>query len=388
MIDKDFQDLLFKYFHKTASASEREKLFHLLSKEEYREQAQAIMNTLYNQEWEPLENIDFNREEILNNILSQDATPEKKIIHWKKIFAYAASIALVLGFYFYFQADRSQVKQADLAQQHDIPAGGNKAILTLGDGKQIVLDGLTEGTVLQEGSINIVKSDDGQLTYSINPSQHLETSYNTVETPTGGFYQIVLPDGTHVWLNSRSSLRFPTAFTETERRVELTGEGYFEVAKNPAKPFIVTVDDTHVRVLGTHFNINSYAISKSISTTVLEGKVSVENNRTQQHVVQGQQFNVFKDKAPVLQQNTDLSQVIAWKEGYFCKKSIRLQDLMAEVERWYGVEVQYKDPISAEFVIKLRKNISLKELLTILELTGELEFNLTNKTLQVMKAQT
>jgi len=292
---------------------------------------------------------------------------------------------LVLGLYFIFQNDRTKEVVTELVQQNDIPAGGNKAVLTLGDGKRVILDGLTEGAILQEGPIKITKSSDGQLTYSISPDEQLKISYNSVETPTGGFYQILLPDGTHVWLNSQSSLRFPTAFRENERRVELTGEGYFEVAKNPSKPFIVMAGDTRVQVLGTHFNINSYAIGESTSTTVLEGKVAVGNGRTQQHVVPGQQLTVFKNKPSILSQGVDLAQVVAWKDGYFCKKSIRLQDLMNEVERWYGVKVQYQEPLAAEFVVKLRKDISLKELLTVLELTGEVKFNLTNKTLKVMK---
>ncbi len=388
MIDKEFQDLLLKYFYKSASESERKALFELLSKEEYREQAQAIMEDLYNQEWDALEDIDFNRQEVLNSIISSPASSEKKVIHWKRWTMYAASILLVLGLYFIFQNDRTKEVVTELVQQNDIPAGGNKAVLTLGDGKRVILDGLTEGAILQEGPIKITKSSDGQLTYSISPDEQLKISYNSVETPTGGFYQILLPDGTHVWLNSQSSLRFPTAFRENERRVELTGEGYFEVAKNPSKPFIVMAGDTRVQVLGTHFNINSYAIEESTSTTVLEGKVAVGNGRTQQHVVLGQQLTVFKNKPSILSQGVDLAQVVAWKDGYFCKKSIRLQDLMNEVERWYGVKVQYQEPLAAEFVVKLRKDISLKELLTVLELTGEVKFNLTHKTLKVMKTRT
>jgi len=386
MIDKEFQDLLFKYFYKTALASERKALFDLLSQEKYREQAQAIMENLYNQEWEAMEDVDFNRQEVLNNILL--SYPEKKVIHWRRWSMYAASVLFVLGLYFFFQKDQTKEVMTELVQQNDIPAGGNKAVLTLGDGKRVILDGLNEGAVLQEGPIKITKSSDGQLTYSISPDEQLPTSYNSVETPTGGFYQIHLPDGTHVWLNSRSSLRFPTAFTEHERRVELTGEGYFEVAKNPSKPFIVMAGDTRVQVLGTHFNINSYAIGESVSTTVLEGKVAVGNGQMQRQVIPGQQLTIFKNKPSILSQDVDLSQVVAWKDGYFCKKSIRLEDLMNEVERWYGVDVQYQEPVAAEFVVKLRKDISLKELLTILELTGEVKFNLTNKTLKVMKTRT
>lgn len=386
MIDKEFQDLLLKYFYKTASESERKALFHLLSKEEYREQAQAVIENLYDREWDALEDVDFNRQEVLNDILL--SYPEKKIVNWRRWSMYAASVLVILGLYFFFQKDPTKEAMTELVQQPDIPAGGNKAVLTLGDGKQVVLDGLSEGAILQEGPIKITKSSDGQLTYSINPDKQLKVSYNRVETPVGGFYQVVLPDGSHVWLNSKSSLRFPTAFTEDERRVELTGEGYFEVAKNPAKPFVVMTGNTRVQVLGTHFNVNSYTMRESVSTTVLEGKVAVGNGQTQQHVTPGQQLQIFKDKRAILYQNVDLAQVVAWKDGYFCKKSIRLEDLMDEVERWYGVEVSYQEPIVAEFVIRLRKDISLKELLTVLELTGEVKFNLTNKTLKVMKTKT
>ena len=385
MVDTPLKDLLSKYFYKTATVDEQKVLFELLEEDIYKEQVLAIMAELYAGDWDALEDIDFNRQVILEEILSSYS--ERKVVPWKKWAAYSASIVLVLGIWFFIQKDGTNRARTELVQTQDIPAGGNKAILTLDNGTKIILDSLSEGSVLEEGSIRIVKSDDGQLTYEMSSGDNTVLTYNTIKTPTGGFYQVILPDGTHVWLNAESSLRFPTMFKGPDRKVELTGEGYFEVAKNAEQPFIVSVGETQVKVLGTHFNVNAYALAKGVNTTVLEGRVAVGIGETVQHVNPGQQLKWYKNRPAVLLENVDLSQEVAWKHGYFCQNSIPLRDLMEEVKRWYGVQVEYEAPINPEFVIRIRKDVSLGQLLTVLELTGEVKFNLTNKTLKVMEAK-
>ncbi|MGY0037823.1 FecR family protein [Pedobacter sp. NJ-S-72] len=194
---------------------------------------------------------------------------------------------------------------------------------------------------------------------------------NTVSTPRGGQYRIILPDGTKVWLNSSSSLKFPEQFTSNERNVELKGEAYFEVAKNASKPFKVTVNSTVVKVLGTHFNIMAYNDDPFIKTTLLEGSVQLSNITTLDILKPGQQA-VINKSGFVKVINTDTEQSIAWKNGYFFFNRANLKDIMKQLSRWYNIDVIYKGkmPVEEEFVGKIKRDSELSKTLKILEFSG------------------
>lgn len=303
---------------------------------------------------------------------------------WQKI-TVAASVLLVLtaGILFYVQSNRQQQPlKTTRVLKKDVDPGGNKAILTLADGTKIVLDNTENGTIASQGSTAINKTKNGQLVYdaSINPlsstSDNQPVSYNTIVTPPGGQYQVILPDGTQVWLNAASSLRFPTAFSEQNRMVELTGEGYFEVAKDAGKKFIVEANGTKVEVLGTHFNVMAYADESSINTTLLEGSVKVIKGNESKIIIPGQQARVKENIHVAI---ADINEAVAWKNGYFIFKNEDLQSIMRKISRWYDVEIKYEGQIPREsFGGKISRYKNVSEVLRLLELTGPVQFKIEN----------
>lgn len=268
--------------------------------------------------------------------------------------------------------------------KNDLAPGGNKAVLTLSDGSSIVLDTVQNGTLALQGNTEILKSDNGQLAYNSSKSPTPEMLYNTLTTPTGGQYKLVLPDGTTVWLNAASSIRYPTAFTGTERIVTLTGEAYFEVAKNAAMPFKVEVNELDVEVLGTHFNINAYGDEPDIKTTLLEGSVKLSNNNANRLLQPGQQGRLNKSGAIAIIENANTEEAVAWKNGLFQFDDADIKTVMRQIARWYDVEVEFKGNINAgKFVGAIPRNSNVSEVFKILELSN-VHFKLDGKKIIVL----
>ncbi|HKC36823.1 MAG TPA: FecR domain-containing protein, partial [Chitinophagaceae bacterium] len=275
----------------------------------------------------------------------------------KTWFRVAAAAVLLIGSFIIYKfsgnnnSGKHEMVKID-TQKQDLGPGGSKAVLTLADGSQIILDSAANGHLASQGNTKVIKMD-GQLAY--NASSDLRTTevlYNTITTPRGGQYQIVLSDGSKVWLNAASSLRFPSTFVGNERKVELTGEGYFEVAKNATKPFKVNVaGKEEVLVLGTHFNINSYFDETTINTTLLEGKVKVTTigsgvrTNDPRLLSPGQQLQLNINGQITLNTNPDLDQVMAWKNGIFNFDNSDLQMVLRQISRWYGVDIIYEGRI-------------------------------------------
>ena len=270
-----------------------------------------------------------------------------------------------------------------MAQKPVVP-GGNKATLTMADGKTIVLDSMTNGVVASNGASKIVKVGDGQLVYSAG-TQTGAMAYNTLSTPRGGEYQITLADGTKVWLNAASSLSYPQEFTGTERRVQLTGEAYFEVAKNKDKPFYVTVNNVQVKVLGTHFNISAYNDEQNITTTLLEGAVQVTKDNEKSFLSPGQQAVTGNGSGKISVYNVDASDAVAWKNGYFVFNDEDIVSIMKKVSRWYDVEVEYRGDVgSQKFGGTFYRFKSINELVSYLEKIGKLHFKISGRRIIVM----
>lgn len=304
--------------------------------------------------------------------------PVKKSVLWPGIAA-AAAVFLVAGIALYlFNNSRSSDTLADLSAEENygikkpILPGGNKAVLTLADGQQITLDEAGNGKLAEQSGITITKTKDGQLVYTVSAglkSNALKTAMNTIATPKGGQYQINLPDGTKVWLNAASSLRYPTTFRGENREVSLTGEAYFEVAKaNPAQSFKVATSTQTVEVLGTHFNINAYTDEPSTKTTLLEGAVKVLTNDPsdrslilkpgQQSTWTGSQFHVNYGKE---------DEALAWKNGVFKFEDANLESVMRSVARWYDLDVTYEGTLPArQFSGEIDRNSNLAQVLDIL----------------------
>lgn len=314
----------------------------------------------------------------------QNKSADGRIVNMRRIrFWLAAASVLVLlmvGGWFLLtrESGSKQLAINKVAQaQQDILPGGNRAILTLSNGANIQLDTAANGTLAREGASKIIKLSDGRLAYEGDNGKAAAVEYNTVSTPRGGQYQLILADGSKVWLNAASSISFPTAFTGGERNVTITGEAYFEVAHNPEKPFIVQINSAmgtgaRVAVLGTHFNINAYDDEHVIKTTLLEGAVKVSNSNAATVIAPGQQASLRDMSGTIsVAGNVDVEQVVAWKNGFFQFQNYTIQDIMRQLSRWYDVEVEYRGKIpEGHYVGKPSRNLKLSEILKIIEYSG------------------
>ncbi|GAA3749075.1 hypothetical protein GCM10022422_37130 [Flavobacterium ginsengisoli] len=319
---------------------------------------------------------------------------EKKVINlWPRIAA-AASVALLFGAgLFYFTKSESVVKQENIQvveKPKEIAPGGNRGILTLSNGKQIVLSDVSSKDIIakeDQDEVTIKMDANGVITYMINPnadtSKEDSNSFNTLSTPTGGQYNIVLADGTKVFLNAVSSIKYPTQFNGNQRIVELEGEAYFEVAKNKNKPFLVKSDNQTIEVLGTHFNVHAYNNESVVKTTLLEGSVAVSSKNQKAILKPGQQSNVSDGSNKIAVKEVDTEAAIAWKNGRFKFDNADLKSVMKQLERWYGIKVEYRGDVSdVRFNGGTFRNKNLSEVLKVLELSN-IKFKVEGKTIIV-----
>ncbi len=251
------------------------------------------------------------------------------------------------------------------AVSDDVKPGGHTAVLTLADGTRILLDSTSNGFVSMQGNTKVMKQQGGVIAYNKENSGRTELSYNTMSTPAGGMYQLILSDGTKAWLNASSSIHFPIEFTTKERRVSITGEVYFEVAKNAGKPFIVTVNKlAEVKVLGTHFNLNAYDNENEIKTTLLEGSISISKGTNSETLTAGQQAQINKNGSIKKLNDVDLEEAVAWKNGKFIFNGTELQEVLRQAARWYNLEVVYEGKIPDDkFSGQVSRSVSLSNLL-------------------------
>ncbi|MET1056995.1 MAG: FecR domain-containing protein [Pedobacter sp.] len=334
-----------------------------------------------------LSRAELDEEKLLIWAAVENQTREIHVVKlWPKIAA-AASLLLVLGTgLFFYHADRttSMPKLAKTSiYKNDIAPGGVKATLTLADGRKITLDGAKNGELAAETGITITKTADGQLVYTVSDSKSKNTAaFNTISTPKGGQYQVRLPDGTEVWLNAASSLKFPVSFNNSkQRKVELQGEAYFEVAHNKQKPFVVKTHRQDVEVLGTHFDVNSYPDEPVTKTTLLEGSVKL-NGATilkpgQQGISKGSSINV---------KQVDVDDELDWKNKQFILNDEDLQVVMRRLARWYDVDVVYEGkPADIQFVGVVSSTRNISGVLKLMERTGKVHFKIEGNKITVLK---
>jgi transmembrane sensor len=287
----------------------------------------------------------------------------------------------------------SEIEYQESVTVNDIEAGENKAILTLGDGSKIILDDAKNGILANQGGNSVLKAAEGEVIYSflsevkdpLVEDLNAPVIYNTIETPKGGKFQIKLPDGSKVWLNAASSLRFPTVFNGSKRQVELKGEAYFEVSPDKSKIFEVNTRNQVVQVLGTHFNINAYLDEPTVNTTLLEGSVRVSDLRTNisQLLKPGEQSQLSEQIEVINLKNTN--EAVAWKEGYFQFDEADIKAVMRQIERWYDVSVVYEGDVpNYRFGGEIERNLSLLQVLKVLEKT-KVHFRLEGREVIVMR---
>ena len=350
------------------------------------------------------------KEDLKNSINENISTYRKATIQKgkRKIYKWSISVAATLvicGLWFFYypqkiesyqviksvKKDSSIISKAEVAPKDDIVPGGNKAVLTLANGKKINLTDVNIGTLAEQSNVQIAKIADGQLVYNVLSDQKViddqMNQNNTIETPRGGRYQMRLPDGTNVWLNSASRLTFPSSFSSlSKRKVELSGEAYFEVAKDKSRPFVVKTILQEVEVLGTHFNIRSYEDESSVKTTLIEGSVKiVAKNGSDKILKPGQQSVLTADNITV-ENISEGQQALAWKNDQFVFESNDIQYVMRMISRWYNVEVEYVGTIPENrFGGAISKFENISEVLKSLESTGRVKFKIEGRRILVYK---
>jgi ferric-dicitrate binding protein FerR (iron transport regulator) len=390
-----FDELFQKYINQTCTPEEVDQLFDLLENEEQGSAAKELLERHFQDELEPTGYTDEAMRERLQNrfqlIEQHIAAPRAKRVSlvWRWVAAAAVIVMLAGSGVWYWLTSKTKTTIVSTKPSNEVMPGSDKAVLTLADGKTISLDSATHGTLGHQGHTT-VNQQGGQLIYNAGETSHGEPVamlYNTLTTPRGGQYQLTLPEGSKVWLNAASSIRFPAAINDSARVVYVTGEVYFEVkhqyGKNGKKiPFNVIVPSqpggpggAEIKVLGTHFNINAYEDEPYVTTTLLEGKVSINRPgiASPAFLLPGQQalLNPQAKQVQVIN-NADVKQVMAWKNGLFRFDGVELKTVMRQLARWYDVEITFEKgaPVSEPFIGVMQRSLQLSQVLKGMQAMG------------------
>jgi ferric-dicitrate binding protein FerR (iron transport regulator) len=318
--------------------------------------------------------------------------PTRKLIYFgatATTTAAAAALLIIAGIFLLRRSVPPPVAPHNMLAKTVITPASDKAILTLADGSHIVLDDAANGNLARQGNTQLVKMAGGQLAYhpaagdpaTTDPaSQQAPMTYNEMTTPRGGFYQLVLPDGSKVWLDAASSIRFPTAFTGKDRLVELNGEAYFEIAPNAQQPFLINSNGLTVQVLGTEFNMMAYSDEDAVRTTLVSGSVRVIRGNDQLQIRPGQQAAWPRNGNELRLLVPDMAEVLAWKQGEFRFEGLKIPAIMRQIARWYDVDVEFRGPQPAnEFNGVIPRKRSVGDLLAVLEQTDVVHFTLEGR---------
>jgi ferric-dicitrate binding protein FerR (iron transport regulator) len=411
MTNDRIEELLARFLAGDISADEKAELEQWLASDD----RHNIFQFVHKEEWvkkgiAELDRIDVESgyEKFINKYQSPE--PDKhempfpaasKRRHWIIIAAAAAAVFIISvgSWYYFFRSDPTiQAKDdTDNRYRNDIAPGGNVATLQLANGRTIRLDESANGLLADEGEATVQKTADDKLEYSAaQAGKKGKELFNTISTPSGGQYRVVLPDGSKVWLNAGSSIRFPLSFTGRERRVTISGEAFFEVVQvkkaQQKIPFIVSIQQAagttgEVQVLGTRFNVNAYNDEETVKTTLFQGSVRIvpASRPNQARLIQPGQQADYNSSGNVEVRTPDTSSTAAWRDGKFNFQNESIQSIMRQLSRWYDVKVHFKDNIDARFVAIFPRNIQMSEMLKILEKTNIVRFAIDGKTVTVMR---
>jgi transmembrane sensor len=379
--------LLHSYYNGTATSAERQELMEHIGTTDHEEVIKewiAHQMGSMEQAGQAMPRVITNERasQILSCIVSEAAStetivqqPERRTVRLRWAWQAAAAVIILIagmGSYHFLSAPHTpEIAETKAVAIQDIAPGGNRAVLQLANGTKIILDSARSGRLAQQGNANIVKLEGGKLAYSASNEHTTEVLYNSLSTPRGGQYQLTLPDGTRVWLDAESSIRYPTAFTGTERKVEIRGQAYFEVAKNEKMPFIVRAGQTTTTVLGTSFNINAYPDEKTVNTTLLEGLVKFSSGDDAQLLRPGQQAVVNNMTGSLTVRNGDTYQAVAWKNGQFYFEDMDLHSIMRLISRWYDVDIEFQSNFDGvRFGGGISRQLNLSNVRRLLDKSG------------------
>ncbi|MBS0027580.1 FecR domain-containing protein [Chitinophaga sp. 22321] len=389
MLSARIKYLVERYFDNSATAAEKLELAQWIDGEASQEELESALGA----SWEahvpqiqmPDEMSDRMVASFFGTVPIAQTAPVARVVRYRW-WAAAAVLLLGGGIWWAMQHRPPQpVMVAGRAERYknEVAPGGNRALLTLADGRVIELDSAGNGVLTQQGNVKIVKQSNGELAYEGNGTG--EAMYNKMSTPRGGQYRLKLPDGTVVWLNAASSVFYPAAFVGKERRVTVTGEVYFEVAANANMPFIVKAGEVDITVMGTRFNVNAYEQEAVIKTTLVDGAVSVASTSTKYILKPGQQAQVKPNGSLAVMSNIDTEEIIAWKNGFFQFNDADMPTVMRQLEQWYDVKVSYEGDIpKRSFGGGIQRSLPLTEVLSILE-ANDVKFKINGKNITVLK---
>ncbi len=371
MQEKNLKELLTRYKNGKCTPEEIRQLFNELKNSDFDDTLESSLKDSFD-------------EMLGNDANSQPATAKIVRMHPLRKVSIAAAVIILLagGIYFFMRPGNQTSVKAPLAIHHEtIQPGHSQAVLTLDNGKQFVLDSAATGKLTELSGTVVSLDNKGELAYNAgNASIDEKIVYNTVSIPTGGFFSIVLPDGSKVWLNSESELTFPSRFAANERNVRLKGEGYFEIAKDKKKPFRVNLGhDEQITVLGTVFNVMSYGNEPDEKITLLEGSIQLSDSKSKVILKPGEQAIVSDGKMEI-KREISTEHETAWKNGLFDFQNDDLSHILRQIARWYNVEIE--NPVFANeghYTGAIRKSSSINEVLKMLELAGNFNFSIVGK---------
>lgn len=382
-----FQLLIDKYLDGQISEAEKAELFRIY---------QAYQNKDLQWDNALMDKQSVVEKKLLNKINNeidalQNAEAKKKKPYYLHLIKYAAAVAVLVmlatGSYFFLK--KEPVKKIAIHVPHDVLPGGNKAILTLANGQQVVLTGAQKGQIATQGIMTIHKTADGMIEYLAGSDQPPANpdAFNTISTPRGGQFWVTLPDGSKIFLNAASTLKYPVVFDAKERKVTLTGEAYFDVVHDSKQPFMVIAAGQIIKDVGTHFNINAYHDEPIISTTVSQGRVSISNAQHQVLLSAGEQAQVKNSdrNAHISIKTVDIEEALAWKDGRFVFDNENIHSIMRKLARWYDIEPEYVSNLpEIGFGGSVSRNKNISEVLKVLELTQAVHFKIDGRRVRIM----
>ncbi len=391
MLRERLQYLVDRYFSGACTEAEQKELARWIDDA----QNDDALKELLEEAWHGYQPAAAMPDEMADRVLAavfeqpqQQAGRVRRMAGWRGVAAAAAVLLLAAVAYLAMKPEKQgqHLAEQPARYRNEVPAGGNKALLTLGDGTVITLDSAANGLLARQGQVQVVKTANGELSYEGKGGFGDPAAVNTMRTPRGGEYRLTLPDGTRVWLNAASSITFPVTFRGNDRPVQISGEVYFEVAHNPAKPFRVTAGGATVEVLGTHFNINAYDGEAAVKTTLLEGAVKVTSRLSRAVLDPGQQARITAAGSMEVENDVDLDEVMAWKNGYFQFNDADMPSVMRQLENWYDVTVSYESGKIPErsFGGGIQRTLPLTKVLKILE-ENDVRFKVEGRHITVLK---
>lgn len=379
--------LLQKQMDGKLEESERAELAAFFNRRQGKETATTVLEEMLSQGNTAYNYSEKRFESLIAGILQADSIPDnleiedepdgpvvsgkglgKKI--WWSLAAFLLVAAAVVYFLYYREGSRGVNRDTAVKSvSNDIAPGGDRATLTTSDGSTLALDSADTGQLTQQGNATVLKTASGELRYTASTEMADVVMFNTVTTPRGGQYLVILADGSKVKLNSSSSITFPVVFTGTSRSVTITGEAFFEIADNPKMPFKVKAYDMEVEARGTRFNINTYLDEPVMKTTLLNGTLRLSKNSAN-HVLQPSQQGLFDREGNFsIEKNADTDEVTAWNQGMFQFNNSDVQAIMRQLSRWYDVDIVYEpgSPVAQPVFGEIKRDVPLSDVLKLLE---------------------